>query len=251
MVAVIAALLLALVLVAALLPGCEQRRATCATSGVRHRMLHLERHSEITGALRRLDPVVWAPSGGHCKRPLIVFSHGHYGDPSSCSRLCARLARAGFLVVAVRHRDRRTVRAQQAPERVDDVAYVIEHLRLRYDHRRVGVAGHSFGGVTALQYASQFPRVRAVLAMAGTADQGTMRSLEVPTLLMAGSEDTLEPPDIGATAARAIPASVPHRLVVVPGARHGDLIDGCARIRRCGFVGRTAVAFFLTYLARR
>ena len=78
-----------------------------------------------------------------------------------------------------------------------------------------------------------------------------MRTLEVPALLMAGGADTLETPRIGATAARAIPGDVPHRLLVVPGARHGDLIDGCTRIRRCGLVGRTAVDFFLTYLARR
>jgi dienelactone hydrolase len=189
----------------------------------------MARRSIVTGDHRRLDPLVFAPrDSGRCTRPLVIFSHGHHGEPASGAAICGRLARAGFLVVAPRHEDRAVDRVPlQGGERVDDVLWVLDHLRLPHDRRRIGVAGHSFGGVTAGQVASQDPRPRAVVSLAGTADHGTMASTTVPTLIVAGSEDRIEPPDASRRSAAAIPDAVPHELVVVPGAAHGDLLADC------------------------
>lgn len=235
------------------LAGCGERRATAhagatpaaravvvpapacvlagAPYGVGRSRLRMARRSIVTGDRRRLDPLVFAPrggGGGGCARPLVVFSHGHHGDPASCADICARLARAGFLVVAPHHEDRAVDRIPlQAGERVDDVLWVLDHLRLRHDRRRIGVAGHSFGGVTAGQVASQDPRPRAVVSLAGTADHGTMASTTAPTLIIAGSDDRIETPEASRRSAAAIPATVPHELVVVPGAAHGDLLEDC------------------------
>jgi dienelactone hydrolase len=204
--------------------------------------LALERRSAITGRPRRLDAIAWSPPRNRCARPLIVFSHGHHGDPSSCARLCAALARAGFLVVAPHHADVAARIQEQAVERADDVMYVLDHLRLRYDRSLIGLAGHSFGGVTAGEVGSQLPAIRAVLSMAGTADYGTMKATTAPTLLMAGTRDTIETVQNSRTSASAIPRAVPHELLVVQGAGHGQLLESA-------LARRAATRFFLTYLA--
>jgi dienelactone hydrolase len=132
---------------------------------------------------------------------------------------------------------------------VDDVAFVLDHLRLRHDRDRIGVAGHSFGGVTAGEAASQDTRLRAVLSMAGTAGHGTMAATIAPTLVIAGTRDRVETVQDSRTSERAIPPTIPRELLVVEGARHGQLIGGCAQIGACERVGRAATAFFLRYLA--
>ena len=238
--------------------GCSGRPAAPPPSGaaaacvgraaVQRSQLEMERRSEIDGARRRLDPVVWAPRRRSCAPPLILFSHGHYGDPSGCSRLCAALAGHGFLVVAPHHPERGTPLNLQAAERTDDLEYTLRHLKLRFG--RVGVAGHSFGGRTAVEFASLEPRVRAVMTMAGGADRGTTASITAPTLMMAGGRDTVDPVRLSEASLHALPRTTPKGLLVVPGAGHGGLIDGCAAIGACERVARTASAFFLTYLAR-
>lgn len=234
-------------------PGPPTARA-CVTPGgggpVHRSQLAMARRSEIDGARRRLDPVVWAPPRRRCAPPLILFSHGHYGDPAGCSRLCSALASYGFLVVAPHHPERGTPLNLQAAERDDDLAYTLRHLALRHDRRRVGVAGHSFGGRTAVEFASLEPRVRAVITMAGGADRGTTSSITAPTLMMAGGRDSVDPVRLSEASVRALPRTTPRGLLVVPDAGHGGLIDGCAAIGACERVARTASAFFLTYLAQ-
>jgi len=39
--------------------------------------------------------------------------------------------------------------------------------------------------------------------------------------------DAIETAEASRTSAAAIPKTIPHELVVVPGAAHGDLLDGC------------------------
>jgi dienelactone hydrolase len=217
---------------------------------VHRSQLAMARRSEITGARRALDPVVWAPARRGCAPPLILFSHGHYGDPSGCSRLCSALAASGFLVVAPHHPERGTPLNLQAAERDDDLASTLRQLKLRFDRRRIAVAGHSFGGRTAVELASLEPRVRAVITMAGGADRGTTASITAPTLMMAGGRDTVDPVRLSEASLRALPRTTPHGLLVVARAEHGGLIDGCAAIGACEQVARTASAFLLTYLMR-
>jgi dienelactone hydrolase len=217
---------------------------------VRRSTLPMQRRSEITGARRRLDPDVWSPARRGCAPPLILFSHGHYGDPADCSRLCSALASHGFVVVAPHHPERGTPLNLQAAERDDDLAFTLRHLKLRFGRGRIGVAGHSFGGRTAAEFASLEPRVGALITMAGGADRGTTASITAPTLMMAGGRDTVDPVRLSEASLRALSRTTPHGLLVVDRAAHGGLIDGCAAIGACGQVARTASAFFLTYLAR-
>src|SRR6185503_19682808 len=78
---------------AALPPARACVRAGAPYAVARSR-LRMTRRSIVTGDRRRLDPLVFSPrGGGGCTRPLVVFSHGHHGDPASCADICARLAR--------------------------------------------------------------------------------------------------------------------------------------------------------------
>src|SRR4051795_13759969 len=102
--------------------------ACVGRSAVHRSQLAMERRSEITGARRRLDPIVWAPDRRGCAPPLVLFSHGHYGNPAGCSRLCAHLAGQGFVVLAPLHPDRATATRAQGPERVEDLLFLLDHL---------------------------------------------------------------------------------------------------------------------------
>src|SRR5829696_9580964 len=55
------------------------RARACVTRGapfvVTRRSLAMTRRSIVTGDRRVLDPLVLAPGGSGCPRPLIVFSH--------------------------------------------------------------------------------------------------------------------------------------------------------------------------------
>jgi dienelactone hydrolase len=216
---------------------------------VEHRAMRAARRSAISGGPRRIDPVAWFPARTRpCRAPLVLVSHGHYGAPAACERLCSRLASRGFVVLAVLHADHGTPPGLQAPERVDDLAYVLDHLRrfapAPVDRRSVGVAGHSFGGRTAVELAAQDPRVDAVVTMAGGADRGTTGTVTAPTLMLAGGADRLDPPELSIRSARALPRETPHRVLVVPGTGHRALGSADPAVR-------AASGWLLTHLAGR
>ncbi|MGO1118873.1 alpha/beta hydrolase family protein [Rhodovibrionaceae bacterium A322] len=92
--------------------------------------------------------------------PLVVLSHGMYGNALNQAWLAAALARKGFVVAAISHPGTSTWSrdpdlSRQLWERPKDITKVIDHLtqdpvladRIRAD--RVYMAGHSLGGFTA------------------------------------------------------------------------------------------------------
>src|SRR3954468_2201591 len=215
----------------------------CAGSYEVHRARSpLVRDGATPGARRRLDPVAWAPCARGCRCPLIVFSPGHSGSPAACARLCSRLASHGFVVVGLRHADRATPRRLQGPERVEDVLFLLDHLpAVARGAGPLGVFGHSFGGRTAAEVASQDDRVRALVTLAGGADRASTALIRAPTLMVAGGADTVDPPALSEASVRALPRGTPHALLVVPDAGHGDLL-------RSSVVERRVAAHFAAYL---
>jgi dienelactone hydrolase len=229
-------------------PAPPPQRADACAGGryeVRQASVRLSREGATPGTRRAIDPVAWYPAGRPprgCRFPLVVFSHGHNGSPGACSLLCARLARRGFVVIAVHHADRATPRRLQGPERVEDVLFLLEHLpRVARGARPLGVFGHSFGGRTAAEVASQDDRVRALVTLAGGADRASTALIRAPTLMVAGGSDVVDPPGLSEASVRALPRSTPHALLVVPGAGHGDLLTSPVVLRR-------VVAHFAAYL---
>lgn len=96
--------------------------------------------------------------------PLVVLSHGMYGNAMNQSWLAAELARNGYVVTAISHPGTSTWSrdpddARKLWERPRDVSRVIDHvladsdLRARIDPDRIFAAGHSLGGFTTVALA--------------------------------------------------------------------------------------------------
>lgn len=104
-----------------------------------------------------------APIADTQKRPLIILSHGTGGSAAQLSWLAAALVDAGFLVAGVNHHGNTAAEETSWPhgfalpaERVHDVSVLIDQLlgdkeiAPHVDVDRIGVAGFSIGGYTAL-----------------------------------------------------------------------------------------------------
>jgi len=165
-------------------------------------------------------------------RSLVVFSHGMAGHRRQSTFFCTHLASHGFLVISPDHggstlsdllalalrvkpdsvpRDIKQLLGSYVTDRPRDVDFLIETafsgaLPLPCPLlSEVGVAGHSFGGFTALAVASRNERVHAVVALAPAGGAGPLsmpglrRELtfafagRVATLYLAAERDTLLP----------------------------------------------------------
>ncbi len=104
-----------------------------------------------------------ALSASPAKLPLVVLSHGTGGSAIALSWLAEYLAQNGFIVAAVNHHGNTAAEASPRLEgtlvwwdRAQDVKVLIDRLLAdprigsRIDTQRIGVAGFSIGGYTAL-----------------------------------------------------------------------------------------------------
>ena len=100
------------------------------------------------------------------RRPLILLSHGTGGAASQLSWLAEALVQQGYLVAGVNHHGNTAAETQSFPggfvlpgERVRDLTVLLDllladpKLGTRIDPARIGVAGFSLGGFTALNFA--------------------------------------------------------------------------------------------------
>lgn len=96
--------------------------------------------------------------------PLLVVSHGMYGNTFNQAWLGSELARRGFIVAMVNHPGTSTwlrdpEQARQLWDRPDDLSRLISFLTLessfrdRIDPTRISAAGHSLGGMTVMMLA--------------------------------------------------------------------------------------------------
>ncbi|MCY0094513.1 alpha/beta hydrolase family protein [Hoeflea ulvae] len=102
------------------------------------------------------------PAAG--QHPLVVLSHGMYGNAMNQSWLASALAQRGYVVAAINHPGTSTWArdaedARQMWQRPKDVSRVIDHLLATSDLSehiqpdRIFMAGHSLGGFTAMALA--------------------------------------------------------------------------------------------------
>lgn len=103
-----------------------------------------------------------APAEG--LRPLVVLSHGMYGNARNQAWLAAELTGAGYIVAAIDHPGTSTFLrdpddAREMWERPQDITRTIDYLLAedvlgtQVDPERIYMAGHSLGGLTAVMLA--------------------------------------------------------------------------------------------------
>jgi predicted dienelactone hydrolase len=184
--------------------------------------------------------------------PFVAFSHGSGGHRRQSTFLCTHLASHGYVVAAVDHVGNTTADLLAPGGRADvaawiaarpaDVRWMIDTVldgsgRDRgpvVDPDRVGVAGHSFGGWTALEVAARDRRIRAVLALApgGIADPppGVIRMRpssewvrDAPTLVLGAERDGLIPLAQLRQLVARIPATT--QMIVLGNADHFHFCD--------------------------
>lgn len=150
--------------------------------------------------------------------PLVIFSHGNGGMRNQSTFWCDHLASHGYVVVSADHTgnsaytavDGKLVpyngagRMASAEDRPKDVSFLIDRMTAfdkgadsrfngRIDVEKIGVAGHSFGGLTAIHVINTDDRVKAIIPMTPVWRERTNYS--TPVLMILASEDKT----IGAT----------------------------------------------------
>ncbi len=197
----------------------------------------------LTSTLAKDD--VALPAAGNY--PLVVFSHGFGGFNIQSLDLMEHLASHGFVVVSPNHTGN-TQDDMSSPDpeadRFPDVAFVIDEmaaanldaLSLFFGHvdaSNVGVAGHSYGGMTSLFMASGYgggpadSRVKAIVPVAASTSQisdAELQSITIPTTLVVGTKDGLRPSSIRAYSEIS---SSDRILIQVRGANHTHFANVC------------------------
>lgn len=188
--------------------------------------------------------------------PVVMFSHGYTGMRLQSTFLTAHLASHGMVVVSTDHPSRDLYNVlggtfADAPQ--DSVADLFEALELviaegttagsilegRVDAERVAAVGHSAGGGTVLNAASD-PRIDTYVSLASGAlapeGEEPPPLPDKPSFFMAGALDAVVTPEERTRPAyEAAPA--PSRLWVVDKVGHNGFDDFCTFGNGAGIIG--------------
>jgi predicted dienelactone hydrolase len=156
------------------------------------------------------NAVIDAPldlSGG--PYPLLLFSHGSCGYPLQSAFMTGLLASHGFIVVAPPHPGNTinefpscgspAAQVNSAAERPQDMVYVLDQMLLAnadagspffgaIDPDRIGMSGHSFGGLTTFLTVGIDSRLKVAMPMAAATPASGM--FTIPSLSLLGQVDS-------------------------------------------------------------
>ncbi len=186
-----------------------------------------------------------APASDQGPFPVLLYSHGFAGSPLVSANLQAGIAAWGFVVAAPDHIERDTAAlgrgdldvnpARDVQTMSETLAGVVAAgagdgaLAGAVDQDKVGSAGHSVGGATALN-ALRLPEVTATVTWAGVAP--TDEPLPDEPVLVLGAEADVA---VSGDGQRAVYEGLtgPKRLVQLDGgAGHSTFLDLCPGARR-------------------
>ena len=232
-----------------------------------------EAHSTVAASASRPLPTrILFPAGGQAGTPypLIVFAHGSGGLGTGYDVLLRTWAAAGHVVAAPAFPIARDDAAagewqQDLPKLPGDMAFVIDEvLRLNadagsslggaVDPNRIGVAGHSMGGMTALAVAGNTcchdARIKAAVILAGRETpfgSGQFWSrIKTPLLLVHGDADYSV---VYADGRKAFANAPPPRfLLTIVNGDHGTPFTGDPDNAQAGLVTDVTLDFFDHYL---
>lgn len=198
--------------------------------------------------------------------PLVVYSHGSGGLRYVASDYTETLASHGYVVVAPDHTGNTAVeqvlgtesdRTQIVIDRPIDVTVVIDAvlagdtpetapIAAIVDGESIAVTGHSFGGYTSYAVAAgktfdgtaveADDRVDALIPLAPAVGDGgelslvtdaEFASIDLPTLILVGTDDTTTPVDPNVERAWAASSASPHYRVELVAAAHQSFTDVC------------------------
>ena len=188
--------------------------------------------------------------------PLVMYSHGYGGLRFISSFLTETLASHGFVVVAPDHTGNTAIdavtgqiveRKQNEINRVGDVRATLDDALARnantgdllyksIDPEKIGIMGHSLGGMTSIigtvghLGVPGYPKIKAIVGLAAytkTIPLAELKKVKVPTMLISGTLDTtskLKPNTVRTW--NAIPARPLYRVDLIKGA-HQSFSDIC------------------------
>jgi dienelactone hydrolase len=259
-------------------PAAASARPTLAIGERTEAFVDTSRPTDAVGdtpasPTRSLPTLITAPVPGQAGRPypLIVFAHGNGGTSRSNLGLQRDWAAAGYVVVAPtfpfgagRAPDQATG-AVDAVHQPGDMSFVVsEVLRLSadpgdplygaVDPDRLGAAGHSLGGSTALALAGNTcchdPRIKAAVVLAGgelLAGAGDFWTrIRTPVLYVHGDADPTVGYRFGQAAYDHTPP--PRFLLTIIGGDHGTPYTGDVDNPQARVVVNTSLDFFGYYL---
>ena len=153
----------------------------------------------------------------------IAFIPGYNGSWAALEWTGPWLASYGFVVIgfeAANPSDGDTARGTQLLAAMD---YLTQRspVRNRIDPTRTAVIGHSMGGGGALSAASRRPALKTAIGLAPAIFNTNMTTMRVPSLLMAGQNDSTVTPAYTKNFYNQIPAGTKKSYVELTGAGHG------------------------------
>ncbi|WP_435870583.1 alpha/beta hydrolase family protein [Micromonospora musae] len=153
----------------------------------------------------------------------IAISPGYTAAWSSISWLGPRIASHGFVVIGIETNSRLDQPASRGRQLLAALDYLVERssVRSRIDGSRLAVAGHSMGGGGSLEAAASRPSLQAAVPLAPWNLDKTWNTLQVPTLIVGGENDSVAPvASHSIPFYNSIPASAEKAYLELNGASH-------------------------------
>jgi Cellulose binding domain/Dienelactone hydrolase family len=133
-----------------------------------------------------------------------------------------RLASFGFVVIGVETNSRNDYDTARGAQLLAALDYLTQRssVRTRVDPNRLSVIGHSMGGGGALVAATNRPSLKAAVGLAPYMPSGNMSRIQVPTMVIAGQNDTVVTPSYLDGLYPTLPSTVPGAFVQIAGVDH-------------------------------